>query len=182
MASVKTTLKEKYNLSSYQIAQLSFFCKTLGSEFSKILIMGVLFHNQLSYYFFSLLVMLVLRSLMGGLHFYTYWKCLISSILYLVCVIYFLPQIYIPLYIQLITLLASTWLCHHVGPVTSKYRSAVCQKNFKRNTNLACKFIFLYVLLLYIIPENSFLIVGFWVIILHSLQLLVAKIYEKGDR
>ncbi len=179
MAPVKTILKEKYGLSSYQAAQVSFVCRTLGSEFSKLLIMGILFHNRLSCYFFSLLVMLVLRCLMGGLHFYTYWKCLASSILYLICAIYILPNINIPLYLHVIALAASIGVCYLIGPVTSKYRPDACRKHFKRNTCLACWFIFFYALFMYIIPENSYSIIGFWVIILHSLQLLAAKIYER---
>ena len=179
MAPVKTLLKEKYGLSSYQAAQISFVCRTLGSEFSKLLIMGILFQNRLSYYFFSLLVMLVLRCFMGGLHFYNYWACLASSILYLICAIYVLPNINIPSYLQLIALSASIGICYLIGPVTSKYRPDACRKHFKRNTNFACKFIFFYALLLYIIPENSYSIVVFWVIILHSLQLLAAKINER---
>lgn len=179
MAPVKTFLKEKYGLTSYQAAQISFVCKTLGSELSKLLIMGLLFHNCLPYYFFSLFVMLILRCLMGGLHFYTYWGCLASSILYIFCAIYVLPNISLPSYLQLTTLAASIGLCYLIGPVISKYRPDACRKHFKRNTNFACKFIFFYALLLYVIPENNYSIIGFWVIILHSLQLLAAKIYER---
>lgn len=179
MVPVKTILKEKYGLSFYQADQVFFVCKTLGSEFSKLLIMGILFQNRLSYYFFSLLVMLVLRCLIGGLHFYNYWACLVSSILYLLCAIYVLPNINIPSHLQLIALSACIGVCYLIGPIASKYRPNACRKNFKRNANLACKFIFFYALLLYIIPENNYSIVGFWVIILHSLQLLAAKIYER---
>lgn len=179
MAPIKTFLREKYRLTAYQAAQISFVCKTLGSELSKLLFMGILFHNYLPYYFFSLFVMLILRCLMGGLHFYTYWGCLASSILYVICAIYVLPNISLPSYLQLITLATSIGICYLIGPVISKYRPDACRKHFKRNINYACKFIFFYALLLYVIPENNYSIIGFWVIILHSIQLLAAKIYER---
>ena len=41
-------------------------------------------------------------------------------------------------------------------------------------------FIFLYTLVLYIMPENRYINTGFWIIILHSLQLIAAKIQKKG--
>lgn len=34
---------------------------------------------------------------------------------------------------------------------------------------------------MYIIPENPYFAAGFWMIILHSLQLFVAKIRKKGE-
>lgn len=39
----------------------------------------------------------------------------------------------------------------------------------------------MYALILYIIPENPYLTAGVWMIILHSLQLFVAKIQKKGE-
>lgn len=39
----------------------------------------------------------------------------------------------------------------------------------------------MYALILYIIPENPYLAAGVWMIILHSLQLFVAKIQKKGE-
>ncbi len=53
-----------------------FLFKTLASEISKIIIMGILFHEHITLYFFALFVMIFLRTSMGGLHFYTYAGCL----------------------------------------------------------------------------------------------------------
>lgn len=47
MSTVKLFLKEKYNLSNYQIVQLVFLLKTLSSELSKMLIMAILFQNHI---------------------------------------------------------------------------------------------------------------------------------------
>lgn len=66
MKSIKKHIKDTYHLSNYQIAQLAFLVKTLGSELSKLLIIGILFHNRLSLYIFALLVMFLLRCSTGG--------------------------------------------------------------------------------------------------------------------
>lgn len=181
MEQIKLYLRENYHLSNYQIAQIFFLFKTIASEISKIIIMGILFHNHLKPYLFGLCVMVILRSALGGLHFYTYISCLITSILYLWFAIYILPNITIIKLLQLMILLFCILLCYRVGPITSKYRPPECAQHFQRSTHFACSFIFIYALILYIMPEKQYLTIGFWVIILHSLQLLVAKIRKKGE-
>lgn len=182
MNTFKRYLKDTYNLSSYQVAQIFFLFKTLASEISKIIIMGILFHDHFTLYLFALFVMISLRSSMGGLHFYTYAGCLATSILYLWLAVYMLPYIPAPTYLQLSLLLLSILICNHIGPIISKYRPDVCKERFSQCKKFVTIFIFLYALILYIIPENDYLSVGFWVIILHSLQLMIAKIRQKGGR
>ena len=181
MESIKKHLKDTYHLSSYQVAQLAFLAKTIFSELSKLVIMGFLFHRQFIIYLFALFVMLFLRSSTGGLHLYTYGGCLLTSILYLWLAITALPKLILPPYIQVMFLLISILTCYFVGPVVSKYRPTPSPQHFKRCRNTTCIFIFIFTLLLYIIPDNSYMITGFWIIILHSLQLLAAKIRKKGD-
>lgn len=181
MEKFRKHLKDTYHLSNYQISQIFFLFKTLASEVSKILIMGILFHNQLSLYLFALVIMLFLRSAMGGLHFYTYAGCLIVSVLYIWLAVYVLPHITVGSYLQIAALLVCILICNYIGPIISKYRPDVCKERFNQCKKFITLFIFLYALILYIIPENKYLYVGFWVIILHSLQLIVAKIRKKGE-
>lgn len=180
MDAAKRYLKNTYELSDYQIAQIFFLFKTIFSEVSKILIIGFLFRKQLSLYVFALFVMIFLRSFMGGIHFYTYLNCLFGSALYLGLSIYVLPHISIAFYLRIILLLLSILICNYIGPVTSKYRPKSCKKHFTRCKKLASSFIVFYTLILCIMPENNkYLCVGFWVIMLHSLQLVIAKIRKK---
>lgn len=46
MNRIKEYIKDKYGLSNYQVAQLAFVFKTASSELSKILIIGIIFHNS----------------------------------------------------------------------------------------------------------------------------------------
>lgn len=181
MELIKRHLKEKYHLTNYETAKLVYLFKTLGSELSKMLLMGLLFYRQLPLYLFALILMLCLRSTTGGMHFYTYWGCLSASVGYLWLAVYALPQTALPRYAQLILLTGSMLLCYLIGPVTSKYRPDLPVQRSRKFRDITCMIIFLYALFLYIIPENSFSAVGFWVIILHSLQLCAAKIRKKGD-
>ena len=54
-------LKNQYQFSDYQIAQLQYLLKTFSSEFSKLLIMGFIFRNQMGVYFFAVTIMLLIR-------------------------------------------------------------------------------------------------------------------------
>lgn len=181
MDMIKRHLKENYHLSNYQIAQLGFLAKTIGSELSKIFVMAILFHDRIAEYFFALGIMLCLRCSTGGLHFYTYAGCLAASSFYLILAIRFLPVIRLYPYMQIFLLLVCILTCYLTGPVTSKYRPAASDEHNRHCKNTASIFIFLYALALYIIPENQYLTVGFWIIILHSLQLAAAKIRKEGE-
>lgn len=181
METLKKYLKTTYHLSNYQIAQIIFLFKTIFSELSKIIIMGIVFHDKLTLYLFALFIMIFLRCSMGGLHFNIYAGCLITSTLYLWLAVYILPNAAITKYLQIAALLLCILICNYTGPVISKYRPEICKERFAQCRQFITIFIFFYALILYIIPENKYLYVGFWVIILHSLQLLVAKIQKKGE-
>lgn len=181
MEQLKLYLKDTYELSNYQIAQIAFLFKTLGSELSKMILMGIFFHNKITYYLFALLIMLLIRSFMGGIHFYTYLQCLAGSTLYLWLAIYALPQISLPKYLQIAAMLLCVLICNYIGPITSKYRPKSCKERFPLFMKIANVVLFAYTLILYILPEQDYLYVGFWVVILHSLQLILAKIKKKGE-
>lgn len=181
METLKSHIQTKYHFSNYQMAQLTYLWKTFTSELSKILIMAVLFRNHLVSYLFALSVMLFLRSTTGGLHFYTYKSCLGTSILYLYLALYVLAPIQMSCFGGLLLLTASFLICYIIGPITSKYRPKLTPAKFAHSRNLTCCIIFLYAIIWYIIPENHLLMVGFWIIILHSLQLIAAKILRKED-
>lgn len=177
---IKKYLKDTYQISNYQIAQIEFLFKTFLSEFSKIAIMGILFHKFLGLYFFALCIMLYLRTSTGGLHFYTYFGCLAGSTLYMGLAVILFPHIVFSSYLKISALLISILICYRIGPVVSKYRPDPSPQKIRQCKNITCTGIFIYALITYIIPENQYIIVGFWVIILHSLQLPVAKIRKKG--
>lgn len=181
MDRIKIYIKDKYGLSNYQIAQLAFVFKSTSSELSKILIMGIVFHNHLRLYAFLLLIMCFIRTFSGGLHFSTYYRCLIASTIYIGSIIVFFSKITLPLYIRLFLLTLCIIACYIIGPVLSKYRTHFPEKQLYFCRNITCFAIFIYTLIMYIIPENPYFTAGFWMIILHSLQLFVAKIRRKGE-
>ncbi len=168
-------IQNKYEYNNYQIAQLKYLFKTIFSEISKIIIMGILFFHNLNFYLFSLLVMLCLRCCTGGFHFYTYWQCLGLSIVFLFFPAIVLPRFFLPFLLRMALLSACSLCCYTIGPVPSKYRPPLAYQNIKRCRRLVGGYIIFYSVLIYLFPENPLFNAGFWIIILHTLQLMAAK-------
>ena len=179
MNNFKANIKQKYNISNYQAEQIIFVIKRLGSELSKLLI---IFLEDFLSFLFQLIFMCFLRSFSGGFHFYSYWSCLLASVLYMSSLVFIFPNITLPLYMQIFLLSISFCICYLIGPVLSKYRINFPKKQLYFCRNVTCSIIFLFSLILYIIPQNRYMVAGSWMIILHSLQLLAAKILAKGGR
>lgn len=174
-------LKEQYEFSDYQIAQLGYLAKTLASEFSKLLIMGIVFRNELGIYLFAVSVMLLLRTSTGGLHCKKYISCFLVSFSYMFLSLMILPNIPVNKVFQLILLFICMLGNYYIGPVTSTVHAPLGDQLVKRVKLQAFLIIFFYITLTYIIPENPYITAGFWVIILHTLQLATARIVKKGD-
>ena len=175
-------LQEKYSYTNYQRKVAEYAIKTILSEGSKMLMMGFIFRNDLSHYLFALAIMLCLRCNSGGLHFHTYISCFITSTLYIYFSIRVLPLIKLNSILILITLVVTIIICYFIGPVTSEYRPPLDEESINKYRNRTCLFIFYYTLVAYIIPNSTYIQIGCWIIILHSLQLIVAKILRKEKK
>ena len=176
----KLRLKNKYT--EYQIQQIMYLVKTISSELSKIIIMAFLFRNHIPVYIFALFALFFLRSFGGGIHFNTYIGCLITTVSYFVLAILVLPSLEVPFYIKFLALNVCMILCSRIPPATSKYRPPLSQPKIIICQNITTTFVFCFTILLYIFPESHYITVGFWVIILHLLQLIVAKLLVKLKR
>lgn len=172
-------LKEQYQFSDYQIAQLKFTVKSLASEFSKLLVMGLAFRHELGRFVFAVAIMMLLRTSTGGLHCKKYITCFLVSFAYMFLSLMVLPQIAVNKVFQLILLFICMLCNYYIGPVTSKVHRPLNLNCIKRVRLQAFLIVFFYLTLTYIVPENSYITAGFWVIILHTLQLVAAKIIKK---
>lgn len=173
-------LKEQYEFSDYQIAQLKYLFKTVAAEFSKLAIMAFIFRDKIGLYFFAVTVMLLLRTSTGGLHCKTYWGCFAVSLGYMFLSINVLPLITVNKLLQMILLFVCMLLNYYIGPVTSAVRRPLQERVIKRVRLQAFLIIFFYLTLTYILPETPYVTAGFWVVILHTVQLIAAKILKKG--
>lgn len=174
-------LKETYDFSDFQIAQIRYTVTSLLSEFSKILIMGVFFYyiDHLGEYLLAAFVLCMLRTCTGGLHFKHYLSCFMVSFLIMFMGVYLLPHIYVNRIMQLIILLLCIICNYYCSPIVSSYRPIPDGVAVRKSKWQSFTIIFIFTLVMYIIPMNPYTYAGFWIIILQSLQLIVAKILKR---
>lgn len=173
------SLQSRYSLNDYQIRQLKYMIITFTSEISKLVLLGILFYAKFDSFIFTTLILLLLRKSTGGLHLKTYWGCLIFSAMYYIFAIVILPHIPINVMIQILLLLLCIAINLKIGAVTSSYRPMANDHQIHRARKNIIIILSLY-LFTYMIPTIQYRTIGFWVIILHTLQLTVAYILQKG--
>ena len=176
MKYIEEKIRSTGKYTNYQIKQIMYLIQSISSEISKIIIMGILFRNNIPTYLFALIVLSFLRCYSGGLHFNTYIKCLLATISYFILAINILPHIIVPFEIKFVLLNVCMILLSKFTPVISKYRPPLSAPKILICQNITTTFTFVYIILLYIMPDNPLLTVGFWIIILHIAQLFISKL------
>ena len=187
MKNLASKIQELYGYTDYEMAIIKYSVTALFSEFSKILILGILFAiiGKLDLFIASASLLILLRLNGGGYHCKHYTTCLSLTALVLSAAIVFLPLITIPNYsIVLITLIVCLFVTYYIGPVPSPFRPEPDYLLIKKCNNKSFLIIFFFIIFVSIFNSNidiePFIIVGYWTIILHTLQLIIAKILRKG--
>lgn len=171
---VSKKIQDIFGYSNYQIAQLNFFFKTMLSELSKALIICILFYDKLSLFIWCLIIFHLMRSCTGGLHFKGYFSCLIASAIIFILSIRVLPIINIPKILISILLLLFILISYYIGPITSEIHLELSKHSILFSKIRLTFYIFIYIIIMFIIPSNSYLLSGFWVIVINTIQLIVA--------
>ena len=187
MSELIKELQIEYGYSDYDIAKVKYVLASIFSEFSKLLIFG-LFFGILGYFypfFISIILLLFLRINIGGLHCKHYFSCLLLTSVVLFSSIIFLPNLF-PLpttYIMFFSIICMV-INYYIGPVASPFRPTPDSVLIKSCRNIGFFIIFTFILFVSIFQNTDFLDpyiqVGFWTIVLHTIQLIIAKVLRKG--
>ena len=172
-------IKKTYGFTDYQIAQLKYFFLTVFSELSKLFLISLCFLDNIVLFIWTIIIFQIIRSSIGGLHCKTYWGCFFVSLGYICLAIRILPLIPIDKLIQLVTLLLCIVITYHIGPLTSILHPILSDSVCKRLKNNSFFIIFIFFILLYLLPTNPYITTGYWVIILNTCQLILAKLLKK---
>lgn len=172
-------LKERYGLNNYQLAQLRYVFKTLFSEISKFLIMLILFHEKFPLFLCTVTLLCLMRITSGGFHCNTYIGCLIFSVTYMILCINILPRLYFEKIVRLVFTVICIFINYFFAPVSSEKHVPLNNSARYKYKLLSTAILTFYLIIMLIVPDNQFFITGFWVIILHIVQLLLAVIHKK---
>ncbi len=180
-------VQAEYGFSDYQIKLLRFSFTGILYDVSKTLIFFVFFLaiGRLPEFLYAVVPLILLRTRGGGIHFHKYWTCFLVSFVYLYSVICILPDMIPvhPLVIYLILLLCAV-LDYMIGSASLRERPVVREEDMIKKKNEFAKkakiqsfqVVFIVAVLFYIFPDSKYLIVSFWTVVLHTLQLSITKI------
>ena len=178
-------LHNTLGFSNYEIAQIQFFTNSILSEISKILIIGGFFLiiDMFDMFIPATLTLCCLRTCTGGLHFKHYLSCLAVSFAIFFIDITILNKFVLIKPVQLLLLIICAIINYLCAPIVSVFRPIPNGVRILRSKRQATTIISFYFVLVFILPTTSYLNVGFWMILLQSIELLVAKfIVRRNNR
>ena len=190
MQKVLNKLQQEYGFSDYQIKLLRFSFTGILYDVSKTLIFIVYFTavGKLPEFLAALVPLILLRTKSGGIHFRKYWTCFFFSFLYLCLVIHVLPGAValhpLAVYPVLLVCAVADYL---VGPNTLKAKVIAqdallrdAQKSRIQKAKMECfQGVLIVAVLLFLFPDNRYLIVSFWTVVVHAVQLVITKIMRE---
>lgn len=175
-------IQEKYNYTDYQMRVLKYVFTVFIGEFGKIVIMGCLFLKCYPLYLCCVLLLGTLRPSTGGVHCRTYLGCLAASAGYFALCIYALPYIPVSLMIRIGLLIACMGINYLIGPVVSKKHKPLSEKAIRNSLIRSFAVVSCFTIFTLVNPYHKFAIAGFWIVIVNSVQLVIAKILRKEKK
>ena len=180
---IKHYLQSNFGYSDLQVAQMKYILMTILSEVTKMIIMGVFFFviDRLFEYIAATITLALLRRFAGGLHFNHYISCYFVTFSFMLLVVLVFPHIPMPCFLGLFLLLGCIIINYRLVPIVSSKRPEPTKELIHKSKMNTFIFLTAFTALFYIIPDNRFVIIGFWVIILQSLQLIPAKLLKTAS-
>lgn len=170
--------------SQYKAAIKKYMLQCLLMEGSKIILFFIMFayFGMTVQYIIALLVLMMVRCNGGGLHCAHYISCFLLSLFVLsVCIF---CGMFFPLN-KLLSLIV-LFFCGILGvlcvPIVSHNRPIPDERLIKQSKKRTAIIILIYIILICICPYSQYLNIGTWTIIIHILQLLLAKFLQRRDR
>ena len=175
-------IQAKYELTDYQTKLLKYFLMVFFGETGKLLAIGCLFLDQYSVYLWCVLLFALIHISTGGAHCRTYLGCMAASAVLFVLCIDILPAVGLPLICRIALLAVCCIINCAIGPVMTKERrarfkdAAVLAKGIKKASFRVLLTIGCFILYSCFCPETAVAKAGFWIVLLDTVQLTVAKI------
>lgn len=175
-------VQTEYGYSDYQMKLIKFMLTAIFYDVSKIIIFMIYFYatGKFIEFFFAAVPMILLRTKTGGLHCKKYWTCFLVSFVYFYSVINLLPffiNVH-PLVIYPVLLICAV-VDYAIGPTSLKERAPVEKSVIQKAKIQSFQVVFLVALSIFIFQNTSYLIVSFWTVVLHTVQLSITKLMKE---
>lgn len=166
---------------NYEIAQMQYFISSVFSEISKMILIGTFFLliDRLFLFIPAALTLCCLRICTGGLHFKHYLSCLAISFAIFFIDICILNEFTLLKPFQLLLLCICIVINYTCAPVVSIFRPVPNGTQIQRAKKQSFWLITVYCIIVFILPTSSYINVGFWMIMLQSIELSTAKMLKR---
>lgn len=177
--------KDEFNLSEIDGIKLRYSLELVIGEVSKFLILLSIFSvlGRRNDFIYSALSLLIIRLFMGGLHFDTYYGCLLFSSFFFYISIFLKNSISLSFKSVIVLFVFSLLTTVIFTPICGKSRPDYSYKKKLQFKLISTLLIFVHFLIYFFTHKNPYLINSVWVIALQSFQILLAKgviIYEQA--
>lgn len=168
---------EELSLQERQRILKKYYLECLICEVSKILIFLIIFivMDLAMEYLTALIAMMLFRSQGGGLHLKRYMTCLAVSFAFLYAAILLALHHTPSVLFMLGTVGAAIPVCRRLVPIPSASRPSATAEQIHRSRNATTLLLFAAFLPICLAPQASWTGILYWTILLHTLQLLLAK-------
>ena len=149
---------------------------------SKLFIFAFFFYftGHFMHFLFALVPLMILRFKLGGLHFKKYITCFIVTFIYLYSTIFLLPMLCFPHPLAIyIILLLCTVICYYLGPNSLTRKTPKSEEYCRKAKFETFQLILVIALLIFIFSANEYLLVSFWTVVLHTIQLSITKLIKE---
>ena len=82
MKFIEKRLTDSKKYTRFQVQKIMYLIKTLSADTSKVILLGIIFHNHFLTYIVAMTILFLLRSFSGGIHNNTYMGCFMSTLIY----------------------------------------------------------------------------------------------------
>ncbi len=175
-------LQKTYDFSNFEVKKIRYALIAFTSELSKLLLLGVFFaiQSQLLGFIVATIILMLVRCNMGGIHCKSYLNCFALTFILMFLAVTILPT-YVATNIpfQLCTLTACILANTVIGPIQSIHRTPATKEKLRKNKTRARLYIIGYTIAICLFPSHTLLDVGFWTIVLQTLQLCAAKFLKE---
>lgn len=172
-------IQTTYSFSDREIGVLKYGIEIILGELSKCLIMLIYFYamHKTSEYLAALILLLLLRSNMGGLHMKHYWSCFLLTFAFMNTAIIILPSLVTLSKPEIcLILLLCIAIGLQIGPVHAKFIRNPNSLLIRKGRMQASYILILYLSAVLILPVSKYVVIGFWIIVLQTIQLIIAKV------
>lgn len=180
-----TTLKNhiRNTFTTYEIELLKYFYRSIFYDLSKFLLL-LLFYSILGLqmeFCIEMLILLSIRNFYGGIHFQHYSSCFMFTFIFSLMGIILAHTVLPDRHVQLMVLVIMSAVCMALKPVTAASRPELDSRKMIPYRICGACVLLLYITAFIMLQTFPYSNLCFWVIVLHTLQLIAAKLLRKGE-